>query len=350
MLIFRMHYRRFPYRECALCIKIWNVLEICLNPPHSQNASPTPKLERLLFDWKTVPGLKVAHNLTLNINRIEGFQIWHFTVGKDILLCCHVNEWKRHLVTKRWPFPFAAYYWGGWGGGAQLYQTLWMAKCNSWKLKVLIITVWQDGRKEGKEAGKDGRNEGQDLRWNQRKRFIFRQTCVIKLNSRMLKSERSVCHPSVGSTDVCTVVNISSSPLPDGVKGICCSPGQRRPHFYTWAAVNIAEWHTTKVGCAAALSLLNGMLAFSFTSVSRTHTPQSICTQNVWKDFFISSWKQEIRMRRGERENGRDTAIRQKRAREHIHMHITFHRKTIYILSPYYVNFEWPLQIILLHR
>lgn len=160
MLIFRMHYRRFPYRESASCIKIWNVLEICLNPPHSQNASPTPKLERLLFDWKTVRGLKVAHNLTLNINRIEGFQIWHFTVGKDILLCCHVNEWKRHLVTKRWPFPFAAYYWGGWGGGVQLYQTLWMAKCNSWKLKVLIITVWQDGRKEGKEAGKDGRNEG----------------------------------------------------------------------------------------------------------------------------------------------------------------------------------------------
>lgn len=42
--------------------------------------------------------------------------------------------------------------------------------------------------------------------------------------------------------------------------------------------------------------------------------------------------------------------IRQRGAREQIHMHITFHRKTIYILSPYYVNFEWPLQIILLHR
>lgn len=42
--------------------------------------------------------------------------------------------------------------------------------------------------------------------------------------------------------------------------------------------------------------------------------------------------------------------IRQRGAKEQIRMHITFHRKTIYILSPYYVNFEWPLQIILLHR
>lgn len=80
------------------------------NNPRSakcQNASPSPKLERLLFDCEILPGLKVARSLTLNINRIEGFQIWHFTVGKDKLLCCHVNEWERHLVTKRWPFPFA---------------------------------------------------------------------------------------------------------------------------------------------------------------------------------------------------------------------------------------------------
>lgn len=31
--------------------------------------------------------------------------MWHFTVGKDEPLCCHENEWERHLVTKRWPFP-----------------------------------------------------------------------------------------------------------------------------------------------------------------------------------------------------------------------------------------------------
>lgn len=138
----------------------------------------------------------------------------------------------------------------------------------------------------------------------------------------MLKSERSVCHPSVGSTDVCTVVNISSSPLPDGVRGICCSPGQRRPHFYTWAAVNIAEWHTTKVGCAAALSLLNGMLAFSFTSVSRTHTPQSICTQNVWKDFFyqfLETGNKDEKGRERKRERHGDKTEKSKRAHSHAH-------------------------------
>ena len=75
-------------------------------------------------------------------------------------------------------------------------------------------------------------------------------------------------------TDVSAVVNTPPSSSPDGVKEIRCSLGQRRPHFYMWTAVNTAEWHTTKVGCAAALSLLNGTLAFSFTHVSGTHTSQ----------------------------------------------------------------------------
>lgn len=71
--------------------------------------------------------------------------------------------------------------------------------------------------------------------------------------------------------------------------------------------------------------------------------------------FLISSQKQEIRKRTCVCEGeggwgGGGRMIRQRGAREQIRMHITFHRKTIYILSPYYVNFEWPLQIILLHR
>lgn len=82
-------------------------VEIFLSQICCQNASQSTKLETLLFDCEIFPGLKMACNLTLNINRTEGFQIWHFTVGKDILLCCHVNEWERHLLTKRWPFPFA---------------------------------------------------------------------------------------------------------------------------------------------------------------------------------------------------------------------------------------------------
>lgn len=63
-----------------------------------------PKLKQVLSDCKILDGLKLAHNLTLNINRMEGFQIWHFAVVKDVLLRCHRNEWGRHLVTKRWPF------------------------------------------------------------------------------------------------------------------------------------------------------------------------------------------------------------------------------------------------------
>lgn len=109
------------------------------------------------------------------------------------------------------------------------------------------------------------------------KRIIFQNIYMIKLNSRQTKRQKgnilSCSCLSLHST-VWVVVNIFSPPLPDGVKGISCSPGQRRPHFYMWTAVNSAEWHTTKVGCAAALSLLNGTLAFSFARVSGTHTSQ----------------------------------------------------------------------------
>lgn len=197
---------------------------------------------------------------------------------------------------------------------------------------------------------------------------------MIELNSRITKGQKKgeensflflVCHPSLCLTDVSAVVNIPSSSLADGVKEIRCSLGQRRPHFYMWTALNTAEWHTTKVGCAAALSLLNGTLAFSFTHVSGTHTSQvfapkmcgsvhvCVCTHINPEDFFlffISSQKQEIKkcVCACERERGR--MIRQRGAREQIRMHIIFYKKTIYILSPYYVNLEWPLQIILLHR
>lgn len=168
-----------------------------------------------------------------------------------------------------------------------------------------------------------------------------------------------VCHPSLLSTDVWAVVNIPSSPLPAGVKGIRCSPGQRRPHFYTWAAVNAAEWHTTKVGCAAALSLLNGTLAFSFTRVSGTHTSQvfapkmcgSVCAHICAEDYFIYLFIFFYLLpETGNKEEKERGTIRRRGAREQIRMHVTFHRKTIYILSLYYVNLEWPLQIILLHR
>lgn len=145
-------------------------------------------------------------------------------------------------------------------------------------------------------------------------------------------------------------VNIISPPLPDGVKGICCSPGQWRPHFYMWTAVNTPEWHTTKVGCAAALSLLNGTLAFSFTRVSRTHTSQVFAPKmcgTVCEDFFCSTTSQTEEIRKWTSEWMRERWRSGWQDREE---HIIFHRKTIYILSPYYVNFEWPLQIILLDR
>lgn len=73
----------------------------------AKNTFKSTKLKRLFLDCEILSGLKMACNLTLNINGMEGFQMWHFTMGKDVLLCCHENEWERHLVTKRWPFPFA---------------------------------------------------------------------------------------------------------------------------------------------------------------------------------------------------------------------------------------------------
>jgi len=175
------------------------------------------------------------------------------------------------------------------------------------------------------------------------------------------------------------VANNPSPPLPWWVRGIHCSPGPRRPHFYMWTAVNATEWHTTKVGCAAALSLLNGTLAFSLTRVSGTHTSQGsaptkmcagecVCVRvrpiATLRIFVICSQAWELRkglcvclcvfvcvfVWEREREWKKGRMIRHRGAREQIHMHVTFHRKTIYILSPYYVNFEWPLQIILLRR
>lgn len=123
--------------------------------------------------------------------------------------------------------------------------------------------------------------------------FIFQHIYMIKFNSRLTKRQKKILSCSCLSlrSTVWAVVNILSPPLPDGVKGICCSPGQRRPHFYMWMAVNTAEWHTTKVGCAAALSLLNGTLAFSFARVSGTHTSQvfapKMCGSVCVRIFFF---------------------------------------------------------------
>lgn len=206
-----------------------------------------------------------------------------------------------------------------------------MAKCNSWTL--WKCSSWQCDRKGIRRRACRKQGKGEINPEKERDDHIeFR---VMKRGEKVFPV--LVCPSSLHSTDVCVVVNIPSSPLPDGVKGIRCSPGQRRPHFYMWTAVNIAEWHTTKVGCAAALSLLNGTLAFSFTRVSGTHTSQvfapkmcgRVCAATSTQRIFISSQKQEIRKRkcRGERESERERMIRQRRAREQIHMHITFHRK-----------------------
>lgn len=206
-----------------------------------------------------------------------------------------------------------------------------MAKCNSWTL--WKCSSWQCDRKGIRRRACRKQGKGEINPEKERDDHIkFR---VMKREEKVFPV--LVCPSSLHSTDVCVVVNIPSSPLPDGVKGIRCSPGQRRPHFYMWTAVNIAEWHTTKVGCAAALSLLNGTLAFSFTRVSGTHTSQvfapkmcgRVCAATSTQRIFISSPKQEIRKRkcRGERESERERMIRQRRAREQIHMHITFHRK-----------------------
>lgn len=109
-----------------------------------------------------------------------------------------------------------------------------------------------------------------------------------------------------------------------------------------WTAVNTTEWHTTKVGCAAALSLLNGTLAFNFTRVSGTHTLSSITSQNVCVSVcFISFQKQEVRQRTSlwDRDRGlQGWKIRQGGAH--------YISQTIYILTPYYVNVEWPLRVI----
>lgn len=164
--------------------------------------------------------------------------------------------------------------------------------------KVLIITAWQSRRRQG--GRKQGQNEGQDCWWRRAAPFIF--IYMIKLNVRLQDKGRRIPSPTFLFFFVCltvwAVVNILSPPLADGVKGVCCSPGQWRPHFYMWTAVNTTEWHTTKVGCAAALSLLNGTLAFNFARVSRTHTLSSISSPNVCASVcFISFQKQEIRQR-----------------------------------------------------
>ncbi len=154
-------------------------------------------------------------------------------------------------------------------------------------------------------------------------------------NKKTKKRERFfpvlVCHPSLHSTDVWAVVNIPSPPLPDRVKGIRCSPGQRRPHFYMWTAVNTAEWHTTKVGCAAALSLLNGTLAFSFARVSGTHTSQvfapkmckSVCAHINTEDFYqfpeTGNKEENECVWEREREREDDKTGRSKRADSHAH-------------------------------
>lgn len=151
--------------------------------------------------------------------------------------------------------------------------------------KVLIITAWQSGRRQG--GRKQGQNEGQDCWWRKAAPFIF--IYMIKLNVRLQDKGRGIPSPTFlffVCLTVWAVVNILSPPLADGVKGVCCSPGQWRPHFYMWTAVNTTEWHTTKVGCAAALSLLNGTLAFNFARVSGTHTLSSISSPNVCVSVF----------------------------------------------------------------
>lgn len=228
------------------------------------------KLERLLLDCKILPGLKVASNLTVNINRIEGLSNVAFYRGKrDTLLS---REWmgeafsdKEVAFSLRRVIPRQG------------------EDCSFIKLSELLnanAEHSESAHHRSMTVRKETRRQEMRTKW--RTRWLMEQSislhiCMVKSNvllrkdgKRKMSSSSFMCHRWTGWA----VVNIVSLALPDGVKGICCSPGQRRPHFYMWTAVNTAEWHTTKVGCAAALSLLNGTLAFSFARVSGTHTSQ----------------------------------------------------------------------------
>lgn len=174
-----------------------------------------------------------------------------------------------------------------------------MAKCNRWTLRKCSSSQ-RDSREGGKEAGNKDKMKGK-IAGREEQHHSFSSTWLNPMWGYKTKEEGFLPPLSFFFCvylTVWAVVNILSPPLADGVKGVCCSPGQWRPHFYMWTAVNTTEWHTTKVGCAAALSLLNGTLAFNFARVSGTHTLSSISSPNVcvWV-CFISFQKQEIRQR-----------------------------------------------------
>lgn len=156
-----------------------------------------------------------------------------------------------------------------------------MAKCNRWTLRKCSSSQ-HDSREGGKEAGNKDKMKGKIAGGEEQHRSLsftwLNSICSYKTKERGIPSPTFLFFVSL---TVWGVVNILSPPLADEVKGVCCSPGQWRPHFYMWTAVNTTEWHTTKVGCAAALSFLNGTLAFNFTRVSGTHTLSSISSQNV---------------------------------------------------------------------
>lgn len=157
-----------------------------------------------------------------------------------------------------------------------------MAKCNRWALRKCSSSQ-HDSQEGGKEAGNKDKMKGK-IAGGEEQHHSFSSTWLNSMWGYKTTGEGFLPPLSFFyfvSLTVWAVVNIASTPLADGVKGVCCSPGQWRPHFYMWTAVNTTEWHTTKVGCAAALSLLNGTLAFSFARVSGTHTLASICSQNV---------------------------------------------------------------------
>lgn len=161
-----------------------------------------------------------------------------------------------------------------------------MAKCNRWTLRKCSSSQ-RDSRERGKEAGNKDKMKGK-IAGGEEQHHSFSSTWLNSMWGYKTKEEGFL--PPLSFFFVCltvwAVVNILSPPLADGVKGVCCSPGQWRPHFYMWTAVNTTEWHTTKVGCAAALSLLNGTLAFNFARVSGTHTLSSISSPNVCVSVF----------------------------------------------------------------
>lgn len=135
---------------------------------------------------------------------------------------------------------------------------------------------------------------GQETRRQRKPWWIFKQIHIFKCGSNITKAQQGfflICHHFGFHRCVWAAVNISSVPWWGERDPLL--PGTEKTSFLY---VNAAEWHTTKVGCAAALSLLNGMLAFSFTRVTGTCTSQvfapkmcvEVCVRPRWCQGFLS--------------------------------------------------------------